>query len=76
MLTSQIRKILTEDKADKLTYQKDSEIFTFKTKTGEPAGLVAGYIRNALIQFNPKIVEFYEYLRTGKVIVRFYLLMR
>jgi len=73
MFTRKIRKMLTEDKEDKLTYQKDSEVFTFKTKTGEPAGLIAGYIRNALIQFDPKMLEFYEYLKTGRVVVKFFL---
>lgn len=76
MLTSQVRKILTSDKDDKLTYERDSEVFTFKTKTGEPPGLIAGYVRDVLRQFDPRILEFYEYLRTGKVIVRFYLLAR
>jgi len=73
MFTKQIRKMLTEDKEDKLTYQKDSEVFTFKTKTGEPVGLVAGYIRNALMKFDPKILEFYENLKTENVVVKFYL---
>lgn len=76
MFTQKIRKILTSDREDKLTYQRDSEVFTFKTKTGEPPGLVAGYIRDALRSFDPRILEFYEYLRTGKVIVRFHLLAR
>ena len=73
MLTMEIRKMLTEDKEDKLTYQKDSEVFTFKTKTGEPPGLVAGYVKDALRQFDPEVLEFYEYLKAGSVIVRFYL---
>lgn len=73
MLTMEIKGMLTEDKRDKLTYQKDSEVFTFKTKTGEPAGLVAGYIKSALMQFDPKILEFYEYLKTENVIVKFHL---
>jgi len=73
MLTREIRKILTEDEGDKLTYEKDSEVFTFKTRTGEPAGLVAGHIRNVLIQFEPKILEFYEYLKTENVVVKFHL---
>jgi len=73
MLTMEIRKMLTEDKGDKLTYQKGSEVFTFKTKTGEPPGLIAGYVRDALRQFDPKILEFYEYLKTEDVVVKFYL---
>lgn len=73
MFTKQVEEMLTENKEDKLTYQKDSEVFTFKTKTGEPAGLVAGYVKDALMQFEPKILEFYEYLKTGNVVVKFYL---
>ncbi len=73
MFIKKIREMLIDNKKDKLTYQKDSEIFTFKTKTGEPAGLVAGYVRNALIQFEPKILEFYEDLKTGNVVVKFHL---
>lgn len=75
MSTIEIRKMLTEDKGDKLTYQKDSEVFTFKTKTGEPAGLIAGYVRDALRSFDPRVLEFYEHLKTGKVVVKFQLLM-
>lgn len=73
MFTMKIKEMLTEDNRDKLTYQKGSEVFTFKTKTGEPPGLVAGYIRNALRQFDPKILEFYEHLKSGDIIVKFYL---
>lgn len=73
MLTMKIRKMLIDNKEDELTYQKDSEVFTFKTKTGEPAGLVAGYIRNALLQFDPKVLEFYEDLKIGNVVVKFFL---
>ncbi len=73
MLTMEIRKILTEDERDELTYQKGSEVFTFKTKTGEPAGLIAGHVKNALRSFNPKILEFYEDLKTEDVVVKFYL---
>ena len=69
----EIKEMLTEDKEDKLTYQKGSEVFTFKTKTGEPPGLIAGYVRNALLQFDPKILEFYECLKTESVTVKFYL---
>jgi len=76
VLTREIRKMLTEDKEDRLTYQKGSGVFTFKTKTGEPVGLIAGYCRDSLRQFEPKILEFYEYLKTGKVVVKFQLLMR
>lgn len=73
MFTKKIRKMLISNKEDKLTYQKDSEVFTFKTKTGEPVGLVAGCVRNALMQFDPKILEFYEHLKTESVIVKFHL---
>jgi len=73
MLTMEIKKMLTEDEGDELTYQKGSGTFTFKTKTGEPPGLVAGYVRNALRQFDPKILEFYEHLKTENVVVKFYL---
>lgn len=76
MSTIEIRKLLTEDKEDKLTYQKGPEVFTFKTNTGEPAGLIAGYVRDSLRSFEPEILEFYEYLKTGKVVVKFQLLMR
>lgn len=71
MFTMKIRKMLTENKEDRLTYQEDSEVFTFKTKTGGPAGLIAGYIRNALIQFDPQVLEFSEDLKTESVVVRF-----
>lgn len=74
MLTRKIRKILTSNRDDRLTYQKGSEVFTFKTTTGEPAGLVAGDITSALISFDPKILQFYEYLKTGIVVVKFCLL--
>jgi len=73
MLTMKLKKMLTEDEGDKLTYQNDSRVFTFKTKTGGPAGLIAGHVRDTLRSFDPKILGFYEDLKTEEVVVKFYL---
>lgn len=72
MLTKEIRDILKIDLEDKLTYRKDTEIFTFKTNTTRSPGHVVGEMKIVLAPYEPEILEFY---RTSSitVIVRFIL---
>ena len=74
--TRKIRNEITNDKADKLTYEKDSEIYTFRTKTYNSAGYIVGCIRFALQQYEPEFLEFYKSTKSWKpkiVTIRFYL---
>ena len=76
MFTKQIRKMLTNDKADKLTYEEDSEMFTFVTLTNYSATWIAHHIESALEQYEPELLEFYHSTKSWKpkwVIIKFYL---
>jgi len=74
--TRKVRNEITNNKADKLTYNRLSDIYTFKTMTNYSAGYVAGIIRFALGQWEPELLEFYPNTKSWKpkeVIIRFYL---
>lgn len=74
--TREIRKMLTNNKEDKLTYDKSLEIFTFKTKTYNSAGYIVGIIRFALRGYEPEFLEFYRSTKSWKpkvVTIKFYL---
>ena len=74
--TRKIRNEITNNKEDKLTYDKESEIYTFKMKTCDSAGYVVGGIRFALQQYEPEFLEYYESTKSWKpkvVTIKFYL---
>lgn len=74
--TKKIKKMITNNKEDKLTYEKGSEVFTFKTSTYNSAGYIVGILRFALQSYEPEFLEFYKSTKTWKpkiVTVRFYL---
>ena len=71
-----VRNEITNNKEDKLTYDKESEIYTFKTKTYNSAGYIVGVLRFALQQYEPEFLEFYKSTKTWKpkiVTIKFYL---
>lgn len=74
--TRKIRNLITNDKGDKLTYDKDSEVYTFKTSTYNSAGYIVGIIRFALREYEPEFLEFYKSTKSWKpkvVTIKFYL---
>lgn len=74
--TKKIRNEITDNKNDKLTYDKDSEIYTFKTSTYNSAGYVVGIIRFAIGRYEPEFLEYYKSTKSWEpkvVVIRFYL---
>jgi len=74
--TRKIRSMITNNKEDKLTYDKESEVYTFKTKTYNSAGWIVGVIRFALREYEPEFLEFYKSTKSWKpkvVTIKFYL---
>ena len=76
MNTNTIRKELTNNKNDKLTFNKESEIYTFKTETNNSSVYIVNHVRSALRQFEPEFLEFSKSTKSWKpkiVTVKFYL---
>jgi len=74
--TNKIRKMITNNKEDKLTYDTESEVYTFKTKAYNSAGYIVGVLRFALQQYEPEFLEFYKSTKSWKpkiVTIKFYL---
>jgi len=64
MKVNQIKKMITNNKEDKLIYEKESGIFTFKTETYNSTGYIASCIRHVFEQYEPEILEFYNSTKT------------
>lgn len=76
LTTNKIRNMITNDREDRLTYDKESEIYTFKTKTYNSAGYIVGVLRFALQPYEPEFLEFYKSTKSWKpqnVTIKFYL---
>lgn len=74
--TRKVRNEITNNKEDKLAYNKGSEVYTFEIKTFNSAGYIVGVLRFALQQYEPKFLEFYESAKSWKpkvVTIKFYL---
>ena len=74
--TRKVRNEITNDKEDKLAYDKESEVYTFKTKTLSSAGYVVGCLKFALQPYEPEFLEFYKSTKSWKskaVTIKFYL---
>lgn len=72
----QVRKEITNDTNDKLTYNRMSDIYRFETMTNDSAGYVAGLIEFALKHWDPEMLEFYPVPKSWKpqkVIITFIL---
>ena len=74
--TRKIRNMITNNKKDKLTYDKESGVYTFKTYSCNSAGWIVGLLRFILREYEPEFLEYYKSTKTWKerlVTIKFYL---